>query len=377
MSSQQDRIPQAPKKSSGIYNEEERLVMVEAIVDSLDTDAIDIFTNFLIDLIDEFNLEYDGAQHVEDELSAALEIVFRRSKAYELALELYASRNFLSSGKVTVSGLDIEQMLADIKAAKLSEPETSEPKDWMHYLGAVIAKIFREDEFTEASRTSIADALSDYAEEIARDPQDFAYCIFPSAVSKSFPGNQQPQLSIFMHALGGNKIKFQLGTQNEGNVWENFEQLVRDFDRIAEPHKEAAAYTLFIFLQREDGMQTPIYSRGVPNDVINPLYDYRHTHLMKPEQVLAELVETLLAFATNPQVSQESTLKLTTIIDQLEDNKKPPELGKLLAEITRDEAMPASMRKIIREEIERLRGCLEAHNESIPPWLNLYFDQAV
>jgi hypothetical protein len=121
-----DKQPENHNQS--ILDEEEREAIVQPFINSLNAEATEYFADFLITLINAAHRQSMGARHLEHELLVVLESAFRHSKAYTLALELYASRFHFVPGKVTVSGVSLEDMLLDIKTSRVKGRQVAAPE---------------------------------------------------------------------------------------------------------------------------------------------------------------------------------------------------------------------------------------------------------
>ena len=121
MSTQQEKNKQPEIRLATILDDEEREAVVQSFINSLNAEATESFADFLITLINETHRQPTGVRRLEGELLAVLELTFRHSKAYQLALDLYSSRFHFVPGRVSTTGLTLEDMLADIKRSRVNE----------------------------------------------------------------------------------------------------------------------------------------------------------------------------------------------------------------------------------------------------------------
>jgi hypothetical protein len=115
--------------NGAVLPDDDRQHFVESITAGMQDDAMNSLAFVLMELIMAIQEEPDGAPRVLNELRLLLESVFRHSKAYKLAHELYASKLELTHCEVAVSGDDLGEMLTKIKAAKLDSAETVSPSE--------------------------------------------------------------------------------------------------------------------------------------------------------------------------------------------------------------------------------------------------------
>jgi hypothetical protein len=120
---------QAENHPATILDDEERQTIVQPFINSLNAEATESFADFLVTLINETHRQPAGARPLEGELLAVLELTFRHSKAYELALNLYASRFHFVPGRVSINGLTLEDMLAEIKRNRVTKGKAAAPNN--------------------------------------------------------------------------------------------------------------------------------------------------------------------------------------------------------------------------------------------------------
>lgn len=263
-----------------ILDDEERNAVVQPFINCLNAQATEDFASFLINLINESHRPL-GTERIEQELLATLERTFQHSKAYELALELYSSRFAFVPGTVSVTGLNLEDMLIDIKRSRVTERQEAMPEEWALEFGSTVGRLLNNNKLSELSYISLRDPLVDLTSEGDHSLGNLSLALLPFVLTKYFAKMTAPKIILLITAADARNPKepIEMGRLTKGRVWEDFEKLVIDLDQLLPSKDEELYHPLTIALEREDGARYIVYHREVANSLVEKLFDYVEQHL--------------------------------------------------------------------------------------------------
>jgi hypothetical protein len=200
MSTQQEKNTQLEIPLSAILDEEECEAVVQPFINSLNAEATEYFADFLITLIDETHKQPTDARRLEGELLAALERTFRHSKAYQLALDLYASRFAFVPGKVTINGFNLEEMLAEIKRNRVKERQEAAPAEWAIEFGSTVGRLLKNDKLSEISHACLRDTAVELIGKGEQNVGTLGLALLPYALTKFFAQMAVPKIIVLITA---------------------------------------------------------------------------------------------------------------------------------------------------------------------------------
>jgi hypothetical protein len=273
--SQPQNSPQA------ILDPEEREAVVQPIISSLNAEATECFADFLITLINETHRQASGAPRLEGELLAALELTFRSSKAYELAHDLYGSRFHFVPGRVSIIGLTLADMLAEIKRSRVTERQQAAPAEWAMEFGGAVGRLLKDEGLSEVTYASLCDPLTELVSDTEHQVGSLGLALLPFVLTKFFAKMPAPKIIVLITAADARSPKepIEMGRLTRGEVWEDFEKLVTDLDELLPATDVEQYHPLTIALEREDGARFVVYRRGVGDGQVKKLFDYAEIHL--------------------------------------------------------------------------------------------------
>jgi len=207
MSTQQEKNTQPEIPLSSILDDEEREAIVQPFINSLNAEATECFADFLITLIDETHKQPTGARRLEGELLAALERTFRHSKAYQLALDLYKSRLAFVPGKVTITGYNLEEMLAEIKRHRVTERQEAAPAEWALEFGSTVGRLLKNDKLSEVSHACLRDTAVELIGKGEQNVGTLGLALLPYALTKFFAQMAAPKIIVLIRAIDAPSTK--------------------------------------------------------------------------------------------------------------------------------------------------------------------------
>ncbi|MBI3653677.1 MAG: hypothetical protein HY231_21810 [Acidobacteria bacterium] len=109
--------------SDTIFDDKERQSYIERLTRSLDTAGLESLVCLFCELRHGLEIKNLSRQCLLNEIDLLLRELFKHSNAFKLAFELYAERFYVRGGELQVTGTTLEEMLTQIKAAKLDQPK--------------------------------------------------------------------------------------------------------------------------------------------------------------------------------------------------------------------------------------------------------------
>jgi hypothetical protein len=300
MSTQQENVKQPENYQQPLLDDEERDALVQPFISTFNAEATECFADFLITLIDETHRRPSDARRLEGELIAALERTFRHSRAYELALDLYKSRFAFVPGRVSIIGRNLEEMLAEIQRNRVTERKAAAPAEWAMEFGSTVGRLLKNDQLSEVSYISLRDAVVELVSNDDHSIGKFGLALLPYVLTRFFARMPAPRIIVLITAADARSPKepIEMGRLTKGDVWEDFEKLVTDLDKLLPSSDEELYHPLTIALEREDGARYIVYRREVGNSLVERAFDYAVEHLE---------VETTIRRAPSPQAENAVT----------------------------------------------------------------------
>jgi hypothetical protein len=309
--------------TAAVLDDDEREIFIEAATANMSGDGLDQLSNFIISLREEINQEPLGAQHVRNELDLTLESLFKRSEAFRLALELYASRFHLKNNEVVVSGAELDEMLKAIKAANLDTP--TDPYGWMQKLGDAVAGLY--ESLNRESFHNLASMVTDFVTDHAYSNDYEARALLPRGLKNALAHCQNPTLKV-LYCLGQKELA--IAEISEGDISENFKTLITGIGKIC-PITEDSPDTPFLLVElvRDDGKEFTFYKGAFPFEAINTLSDFikerfgvevaAEKEAKKPEQAKTANVETPPAWILRLSAAVAEALEDERLPEKVED----------------------------------------------------------
>jgi hypothetical protein len=354
MSTQQENIKQPEIPLSTILDEEEREALVQPFIECLNAEATESFASFLITLIEETHKRPTDARRLEGELLAALERTFRHSRTYELALDLYRSRFQFIPGKVSIIGVNLEEMLVEIQRNRVKERQQAMPAEWAIEFGSTVGRLLKNDQLSEVSYISLRDAVVELVSNDDHRIGKFGLALLPYVLTRFFAQMAVPRIIVLITAADARNPKepIEMGRLTKGDVWEDFERLVTDLDKLLPSSDEELYHPLTIALEREDGARFIVYRREVGNSLVEKAFDYAVEHLEVESSIRrapAPQAEDAVIHATDAQPfvvdapageSDAQAAKSSNWIDRL---------GPMIAEALESEELPPDTQKALED----------------------------
>lgn len=248
---------------AAVLNKQEREIFIQAVTGMDANERTDQLANFIISLLMRLR-EDEGAQHVQTELELTIEELFKRSDAFCLALDLYAGRFQLRSGKVEVVTRDLETILRTVIDAKLRDPQppqdetpapTQDTAAWAQSFAAMAVRL--SDRLEGAIYEAFTDEVLELTDAYTGTVKGHIEYLLPAALECEF--STIPDTIALTLQYGKKKNPL---ARIVGNVTAGFETLLLGLNEICKPY----AIRELLEIKPEELKTTWILSVGLEGD---------------------------------------------------------------------------------------------------------------